>query len=253
MVELAVPQRFLRSADTDQEKTIQNARVSLSRLAEVMGTADLGEVDLLDMGCGVKFTQALLRYELPIRSYVGVDVFGDMIDFLREEVRDPRFEYHHLPVRNELYNPGAPPMTADADIGVGDRTFDLISLFSVFTHLDPTDFAIMLELMARYARPDARIAFTAFLDELTPGGHGFLDQWSRRLAERTGTALPDPGANALREVVPYRDADPARPLMYALYSRDYTTELVDDSPWELVEIQDPAPDSQHLFVCRLAS
>jgi hypothetical protein len=29
-------------------------------------------------------------------------------------------------VRNELYNPDGPPMTATSDLGVGDRTFDSI-------------------------------------------------------------------------------------------------------------------------------
>ena len=37
------------------------------------------------MGCGVKVTQAILNHDIPIRSYTGVDVYGEMIEFLQGE------------------------------------------------------------------------------------------------------------------------------------------------------------------------
>jgi Methyltransferase domain len=88
-----------------------------------------------------------------VGTYVGVDVYADMIDFLKQNVADPRFGYHHIDVRNERYNPDACPMTDDTDLGVGDRQFDLICLFSVFTHLNPHDYRTMLRLLRRYCGP----------------------------------------------------------------------------------------------------
>ena len=76
-----------------------------------LGLRDLADTELLDVGCGTKFTEAFLNDGLAIKRYVGVDVYGEMVEFLQESADDPRFEYFHLDVRNELYNPDAPPMT----------------------------------------------------------------------------------------------------------------------------------------------
>lgn len=45
--------------------------------------------ELLDVGCGTKFSEALLNDEVPIKKYAGVDVYAEMIDVLRQEVADP--------------------------------------------------------------------------------------------------------------------------------------------------------------------
>lgn len=95
---------------------------------------------------GVK---ALLDDSWPIGRYVGVDVSSDVIQWLQSNVADPRFEFHHLGARNDLYNPVGPPLAEIERLPVGDREFDLISLFSVFTHLDPSDFLAMLRLCGR--------------------------------------------------------------------------------------------------------
>ena len=50
---------------------------------------------------------------------------------------DPRFEFHHFDARNELYNPTGTPLADFEELPVGSARFDLISLFSVFTHLTP--------------------------------------------------------------------------------------------------------------------
>ena len=89
-----------------------------------------------------------------------------------------------------------PPMTERTDLGVGDRTFDVIWLFSVFTHLAPHDYVTMLRLLRRYIRPDGRLIYTLFIDELTDGGHGFIDRVERGLHAADGLdvlARPGPG------------------------------------------------------------
>ena len=151
---LTIPPRLRRSAITEEEATVVGAVALLEQLCALVGVDDLSRCDLLDVGCGVKFTQAILNHDIPIRSYTGVDVYGEMIEFLRANVRDPRFQYHRIDVRNELYNPDAPPMTAETDLGVADRTFDVICLYSVFTHLSPADYVTMLKILRRYVRPE---------------------------------------------------------------------------------------------------
>jgi SAM-dependent methyltransferase len=137
MTMLHVPVQFRRDARRgDEEASIQAAVWLLEHVCSHVGIPDLGETELLDMGCGVRFTQALLHHSLPIKRYVGVDVYREMIEYLQEAVDDPRFEYHHIDVHNELYNPDGPPLTPDVEIPVGGSRFDLMWVLSVFTHLD---------------------------------------------------------------------------------------------------------------------
>lgn len=243
-MKLEFPLKYLRSAKVDMDETVAEARDLLAEIATCLGRADLGGLDLLDMGCGIKFSQAIHEYDLAIGSYTGVDVYAEMIAELQSAVTDDRFGYHHFPVRNELYNPEAPVMTAASDIGVGQRTFDVITLYSVFTHLNPEDYAVMLELLRRYARPDSTLFYTLFVDEFTEAGLGFTDKWADILG------YEGPRTNADREVMPFRDAQPDRPMMQAVYSRDHALELLAASPWEMVELRPPDRRRQHLAICR---
>lgn len=247
---LTIPPRLRRSAITEEEATVVGAVALLEQLCGLVGVDDLSHCDLLDVGCGVKFTQAILNHDIPIRSYTGVDVYGEMIEFLRANVDDPRFQYHRIDVRNELYNPDAPPMTAESDLGVADRTFDVICLYSVFTHLSPADYVTMLKILRRYIRPEGRLVYTLFVDELTDDGHGLVDFFQRTLS-REGSDRPSPEvAAAVRQVVPFRDVDPSRPLTYALYSREHAYELIDGTGWEPLQLVPPTEHAQHIFVCR---
>ena len=248
MTRLDVPPRLHRSAYVDDEAHRKSAVWLLDYLAQVVGAGDLGAVELLDMGCGTKFSQAIVNEELPVRSYHGVDVNPDVIAFLQEQNKDPRFTYHHLPVQNDLYNPDAPEMTDAEDLGCGDRRFDLITLFSVFTHLAPHDFGTMLRLMRRYVKPDGTLFFTVFIDELTAGGHGLADHYDRKVGGENQESSREL-RQAVRRVVPFRDVDPKRPLTYAMYSRDYALELMADTGWEVRELRDPIPYAQHHMIC----
>lgn len=247
MPTLDVPMRFHRGALKDRDATMESAVFLLGYMCDKLGLPDLSQQDVLDVGCGTKFTQALLEHGLPIKSYVGVDVYREMIAFLRENVSDPRFEYHHIDVHNDLYNPGAPTMTEHTDLGVGDRTFDVICLFSVFTHQAPDDYVTMLRLLRRYVRPNGRLFYTLFVDELTEGGHGFIDRVERGLRGRDEGRLPVEGQQ--REVKPFVDVYPDKPLLCAMYSREYAHELIEGTGWRPLELLPPNEYAQHHFVC----
>jgi SAM-dependent methyltransferase len=248
---VSFPRKFMRSRTTDQDQTVLDGRTSLEEVATLIGVDDLGDVELLDIGCGVKFTQAILSFGLPMRAYAGVDVYGEMIQFLRGQVSDPRFTFAHLDAHNDLYNPSGAPMSPDLELGVGDRAFDVVTMYSVVTHLNPDDFRTILAIALRHARPGAWLFFTAFLNELTAGGHGFIDNLGPALEAGVNPEATEAARRAgVVTVEPFVDADPSQPLMYALYSRQFATEIVGESGWGLVDVLDPLPHRQHLFVCR---
>jgi SAM-dependent methyltransferase len=250
--DLVVPSELCRNAIGDPEAVLDAAVWLIGHMCEHVGVRDLGGMDVLDVGCGVRFTQAFLNRSLPVGGYVGVDVSSEVIAFLRSHVTDDRFDYFHLDARNDLYNPAGQPLREMTIPELEGRQFDLICLFSVFTHLAPDDYAAMLRLVRRFIRPDGCLFFTLFINEETEGGHGYVDQLSRAMAAsddlRVREALVPP-AGVRTEPPDFEDADPAKPLMVALYSRRHALELIDGTGWNVVSVSPPDAHLQHHIVC----
>jgi 2-polyprenyl-3-methyl-5-hydroxy-6-metoxy-1,4-benzoquinol methylase len=85
-----------------------------------------------------------------------------LIDYLNEVVADPRFAYEYWNIYNQLYNPSGVKLTKDFSLPVSGQ-FDLIWLFSVFTHLEPADASALLGILRHYIRPGGHL-FSAFID-----------------------------------------------------------------------------------------
>jgi SAM-dependent methyltransferase len=239
MSKLVVPRHLQRSLRQDEEEAERSALALLAVLAREMGREDLDGMHLLDIGCGVKFTQAIVNHGLPIGSYTGIDVSPPVIDFLRSSVDDPRFGFHHVDFHNARYNPNGAKMRPDTVLPVERPDFDLICGFSLVTHLALDDTESILAITARYAHERTRLVFTAFLDARSEGGHGLVDQYSQALGGDVSTGEP------------YRDYVAGDALRVALYSEPYMRELIACSPWELVSVQDPTAYAQHLLTLRL--
>jgi SAM-dependent methyltransferase len=249
VAELVVPSELCRNKTTDPEAVVDAAVWLIDHMCAHIGVRDLGGLDVLDVGCGVRFTQAFLNRAVPIKHYVGVDAARPVIDFLRSNVSDRRFEFFHLDARNDRYNPTGRPLSEMTVPEIEGRRFDLICLFSVFTHLDPVDYVAMLRLLRRYVRPDGRLFYTLFINEQTGGGHGWADHCSRasddpRFPEAVASRLTDAG-----EPPDYDDAIPNEPLSVALYSRRHAIELIDRTGWELLSVSPPDIHLQHHIVC----
>ncbi len=105
MSDLLVPGKFRRGNLRNESEAIkqrESAICLLNMMCRQFGLKDMANIELLDIGCGSKFTEAFLEEDLPIGRYIGVDVYKQMIDFLRQNVDDPRFEYHHLNAHNDM-------------------------------------------------------------------------------------------------------------------------------------------------------
>jgi len=220
-----------------------------------LGLENLEGLDVLDFGCGVRFAQAIVNRGLAVARYVGVDVYREMIEFLQANVADPRLEFVHVDAHNALYNPTGRDLDDAADSMRIDGQFDVICLFSVVTHLAPHDYGSVLRLLRRYARPDGRLFFTLFIDEKTAGGHGLMDKFGRALANTTDPEVKrelSRRARAGSERPPrpgFRDLDPKRPLLYALYTREHALELIEGTGWEVQCVLPPDRHLQHHIVC----
>ena len=88
-----------------------------------------------------------------------------MIEWLRANVSDPRFDFCFLDAHNARYNPGGKQLAGFDLLPAGPRQYDLISLFSVFTHLAPPDFVSMLRLLRRHIKRDGNLLFSLYIDD----------------------------------------------------------------------------------------
>ena len=213
-------------------------------------------MDVLDVGCGTKIVKTLLDHEMPIGHYVGIDVASEVIDWLRANVSDPRFEFHHLDAHNAMYNPTGRDLASFESLPVGARRFELICLFSVFTHLAPHDFEAMLRLLRRHVRPDGSLLFSLFVDDPERLAQAIRDNLNSHDPEVRGqTAAALERATRERGVVRHPrfvDADPQHPLRVARYRKDYALGLVDASGWHVTALHRPERFIQHYMVCRPA-
>lgn len=237
-----IPQRLLRGGlKANEQVYVESGRELLKFTCQRLGVDDLGRSDILDMGCGTKFTQAFLDYRLPLQHYTGIDVYQEMIEFLRQNVNDARFEYHHMNTHNAMYNVDGLPLTAATELPLRGREFDVICLFSVFTHLAPHDYVNMLKVVRPHIRDSGQLIFSLYVDELSGTGYGLCEEIAR-----------DMEADWKPSGLPFRDAYRGKPLQWAVYSRQHAIELIEGTGWRIENLYMPEQYVQHHFVCRPA-
>jgi SAM-dependent methyltransferase len=252
---LEVPRDLHRGRHQTDAQWAASGSALLQLLARSFGRPDLGESSLLDVGCGTKFTKVILETGIPIGRYVGVDISADVISFLAANVHDPRFAFHHLDAHNDLYNPAGRPLESFTELPVGDERFDLVSLFSVFTHLAPHDYRAMLELLRPHVADDGGLLFSLFIDEgLDPAQRVAFNEELKRRREAGDVAVIraiEARTAGGAEVPDFVDRVPDRPLLEAVYSEPYARRLVEGTGWEVLGLHPPQPSVvQHYFVCR---
>ena len=255
---LPVPPDLEFGAHQTREEWVESGLFAVGLLCRTLEREDLSRVDLLDVGCGTKLVKTLLDNSMPIGRYVGIDTQAKVIDWLKANVSDPRFEFHHLDAHNAMYNPEGSDLASFEVLPVGGRRFDLICLFSVFTHLAPHDFAAMLRLLRRHAGPYTRLLFSLFLRdrereaEFAKAMESLANQdpeIRKRIEEAVAREGTHPAAEEGRRFV---DVIPDRPLEIARYEPEYAFELVRDADWTMLELHPPERWIQHYMILRIA-
>jgi SAM-dependent methyltransferase len=172
---LDVPSSLRRTGHSDEAPWVRSATILLDLVARSCGLSSLEGRSVLDVGCGTKMVKAILEQKVDIARYVGIDIDQNVISFLTSHVTDPRFTFQHMDVHNDMYNEGGQPLTDLSELPVGGERFDIIWLFSVFTHLAPTDYRAMLRLLRPCANDDGWLVFSLFINEKGRTGTSPLD------------------------------------------------------------------------------
>jgi SAM-dependent methyltransferase len=190
-------------------------------MIEELGVSDLSANSVLDIGCGVNFTEAFYGLGVPVKRYHGVEVAPTMVKFLQAHVNAERFSYKYISISNERYHSWAgKPLGADTDIGVPSEKFDVICLCSVFTHLAPDDYQVMLHLTRRYVAPGGTLFFTSFLDDAIEGD--------------------------------FVDHKPDLPLWMAVYREEAVRRYAANARWSVEKVYSVTKPRQSRIVCKPA-
>jgi ubiquinone/menaquinone biosynthesis C-methylase UbiE len=121
---------------------------------------------VLDVGCGCgQMALHLMNYLDENGSYVGVDIHRPSINWCRKKIasRHQNFRFEHIDVRNLAYNPNGTQPAEAYRFPFSDRSFDLVLLKSVFTHMRPPDVSNYLSEVSRLLKENGRCLATFFL------------------------------------------------------------------------------------------
>jgi SAM-dependent methyltransferase len=127
-------------------------------------TADLGpHSNVLDIGSGMgRFAIPLTSLITPPGSYDGLEIVERGVRWCATRItpEHPNFRFSHANIFNAEYNPGGTVKAADYQLPYADASFDIVCLYSVFTHMLTEDVEHYVAEISRVLRPGGRLAAT---------------------------------------------------------------------------------------------
>ncbi|MGH6776051.1 class I SAM-dependent methyltransferase [Brucella tritici] len=146
---------------------------------------------VLDIGSGIgRMAVPLTQYLDPARArYSGIDPVAGGVNWCRQNItsRYPNFEFRHIDIAHDLYNPKGAVNGLTLTLPFADKGFNFIIMTSVVTHLPSDEVKTYLDQVSRVLAPGGKLFMTAFVvdDVAARDRHGKRD---KRLAfERHGS------------------------------------------------------------------
>ena len=118
----------------------------------------------LDIGCcNGRLAHALLRSGNFEGTYYGLNILPAHITWCQHHLsRQGLFHFKHLDIHNDRYNPSRKYHVTDMDFSSMPKV-DIVSFYSVFTHLYEDDIRFYLKSAASMLTPHGKVLCTAFL------------------------------------------------------------------------------------------
>jgi SAM-dependent methyltransferase len=212
-----LPAPHLRFCTTDwknDEFFVKSAEGEVDRLIELCGLDPTKR--LLDIGSGQGRLAIGVQRRMPnLREYVGVDIHRPSVDWCKRNIlRGPgNLRFVLLDAANARYNASGTPIDENFRLPFEDGRFDVVFLYSVFTHMTAEDTAVYLAEAARVLALGGRMLATVYVEEGVP-------QWEENppdyLSERYGP--------------------PSRPLHRARFERRFLESLIDAASMKLLRL-----------------
>jgi SAM-dependent methyltransferase len=128
------------------------------------------ETSLLDFGVGVGRVAAGVLHQRPqIKSLIGIDIVPRLVEFCQSQIASQfsNVKFELLADQNAHYEKykfqdQAKPRTRQELIAAYGGSIDCAYAFSVFTHVDVSDFVDLLRFVGALLKPGGRFFFTVF-------------------------------------------------------------------------------------------
>jgi SAM-dependent methyltransferase len=170
----------------DNDFYLRSARKRANLLIGQLGLSD--ESSLLDVGSGPgRLAIGIADRVGDIKRYVGMDVDEEAVSWGSKYItpEHPNFLFLHIDVENRRYNPEAPLSDTQFVFPFDDEEFDIITLYSVFTHMLTDGVRAYLREFRRLLKPQGKIHLSAFLEDGVPdveeNPQGYLQEWEGHL------------------------------------------------------------------------
>ncbi len=147
---------FINSGKEEVRRLIANFNLSSSS-------------SLLEIGCGPGRLPIGILATLGELKYEGIDIHEKSIIWCKKyiEKKNPSFNFHLINIKNERYNPFSETEANDSKLPV-QGPYDIIYLYSVFSHLLEKDIRFYLNEFKSLLLPEGNIFLTAFIKDNVP-------------------------------------------------------------------------------------
>ena len=183
-LKLPPPSLGTRHGGKTDEHHVRSAKAIVE---EVIKHANLTPEDrVLDVGCGLaRFLIGMQATFGSFRQYTGLDVRQSAIDWSQSVLAtdDGTVNFYWLNVANTRYNRRGEDVQSERHIfPVAERSFDVLTLFSVFSHMTLEDIERYLYEFERVMSETGRVYVTAFVEDDVPDWEenppNYLRDWS---------------------------------------------------------------------------
>jgi len=160
-----LPPKTLRRGRAEwlnDEKYIKSAVEEVDRLKNHAGITTSSNV--LDVGCSTgKLLIGIKNSISSVNHYHGVDVDKKHIEWADKALSTDNYKFSYLNLQNDRYNNGGKPID-DSFRFPTDRKFNIIYLYSVFSHMVTHDVIIYLREFRRILDINGTVVMTVFID-----------------------------------------------------------------------------------------
>lgn len=159
-----IPRALMASTGGGPDTFDEISKMHIRNLERNIGIEPSAQV--IEIGCGIGRDAIPLTERLTTEgSYIGIDIVKASISWCQSAItpRFPNFQFRHLDVKDDLYNPTGKLGMSDIRLPAADRSIDLIILQSVFTHMFAGDIEIYMREFARVLKDSGRVSATLFL------------------------------------------------------------------------------------------
>lgn len=151
-------------------ETVENFYVVADAWAQVLSRFIKPGSHVMDIGCGCGRTARILVNNSNVMKYIGFDVVEPYIAWCKEHfeaIYSDRFEFQHLDVQTDRYNPDGLLSCDTARFPAAAKQIDFIYAASLFTHLYPADLKCYMKEIHRVLK-NGGLAVVSIHDQPKP-------------------------------------------------------------------------------------